>query len=80
MLLYLKPELVDQEVLEQADGPENIKMMGSGFYRWKSFKSMSPNGVIGFPSAATAEKGKLLLNAAAEGLSRILEDPEIWSD
>jgi len=41
---------------------------------------MSPNGVIGFPSAASAEKGAKLLAAASEGLFRLLEEPDSWAD
>ena len=44
MLLHLKPDLVDQDALQQADGPAELKMMGPGAYRWNSFKSISPNG------------------------------------
>ena len=80
MLLYLKPELVDQEALQKADGPLDLKMMGPGSYRWQSFKSMSPNGVIGCPSAASAKKGAALLDAASKGVCRLLKDQETWSD
>ena len=80
MLLHLKPDLVDQDALQQADGPAELKMMGPGAYRWNSFRSMSPNGVIGFPSAASAEKGAKLLTAASEGLFRLLEEPDSWAD
>ena len=80
MLLHLKPDLVDKDALQQADGPAELKMMGPGAYRWNSFKSMSPNGVIGFPSAASAEKGAKLLAAASEGLFRLLEEPYSWAD
>ena len=80
MLLHLKPDLIDQDALQQADGPAELKMMGPGAYRWNSFRSMSPNGVIGFPSAASAEKGEKLLSAASEGLFRLLEEPDSWAD
>ena len=80
MLLYLKPELVDQEALQKADGPLDLKMMGPGSYRWESFKSMSPNGVIGRPSVASAEKGAALLDAASKEVCRLLKDQETWSD
>ena len=80
MLLHLKPELVDQNTLPTADGPSELKLMGPGAYRWQSFKKLSPNGVIGFPSAATPKKGERLLESAASGLCRMLTDPETWSD
>mgnify|MGYP005626791967 FL=1 len=80
MMLHLKPELVDQDALPTADGPSELKLMGPGAYRWQSFKELSTNGVIGFPSAATAKKGERLLEAAASGLCRMLTDPETWSE
>ena len=78
MLLHLKPDLVDKEALPISNGPTEIKYTNTGTYRWQSFKELSPNGVIGIPSAASAEKGKLLLDAAASGLYKTLSNPDIW--
>ena len=80
MLLHLKPELVDHDALQTADRPPDPKMLGPGAYRWQSFKKLSPNGVFGFPSVASAEKGARLLEIAALGLYRLLNDPETWLD
>jgi creatinine amidohydrolase len=78
MMLALEPELVDQARLSQADGTLDIPFYESGVSRWVSFKEVSANGVIGSPSAATAAKGELLLEVAAEGIAGVLQNPELW--
>ena len=78
MMLALEPELVDQSILNQADGTLEIPFYGSGVSRWVSFKEVSANGVIGSPSVATAAKGELLLEVAADGIAGILQNPALW--
>ena len=80
MMLALEPELVDQSILNQADGTPEIPFYGSGVSRWVSFKEVSANGVIGSPSVATATKGELLLEVASEGIAGVLQDPELWQN
>jgi len=80
MMLALEPELVDQSILNQADGTPEIPFYGSGVSRWVSFKEVSANGVIGSPSVATAAKGELLLEVASEGIAGVLQDPELWQN
>ncbi len=78
MMLALEPELVDQSILNQADGTPEIPFYGSGVSRWVSFKEVSANGVIGSPSVATAAKGELLLEVASEGIAGVLQNPTLW--
>jgi creatinine amidohydrolase len=78
MMLALEPELVDQSTLNQADGTLEIPFYGSGVSRWVSFKEVSANGVIGSPSVATAAKGELLLEVAAEGIAGVLQNTALW--
>jgi creatinine amidohydrolase len=78
MMLALEPELVDQSILNQADGTPEIPFYGSGVSRWVSFKEVSGNGVIGSPSVATAAKGELLLEVASEGIAGVLQNPTLW--
>lgn len=78
MMLALEPELVDQSILNQADGTPEIPFYGSGVSSWVSFKEVSANGVIGSPSVATAAKGELLLEVAADGIAGILQNPALW--
>ncbi|MDG2199119.1 MAG: creatininase family protein [SAR324 cluster bacterium] len=78
MMLALEPELVNQSTLNQADGTLEIPFYGSGVSRWVSFKEVSANGVIGSPSVATAAKGELLLEVAAEGIAGVLQNTALW--
>jgi len=78
MMLALEPELVDQSILNQADGTPEIPFYGSGVSRWVSFKEVSANGVIGSPSVATAAKGELLLEVASDGIAGVLQNPTLW--
>ena len=39
---------------------------------------MTPNGVIGDPSHASAEKGERLLEAAAEAIAALIMDADTW--
>jgi creatinine amidohydrolase len=47
--------------------------------RRRSFKELSPNGVIGDARSATAAKGEALLDVAAERIARDLANPKLWS-
>ena len=80
MMLALVPDLVDQSKFAEADCEEAPGMGGSdGFYRWRGFDEKTSTGAIGFPSAASAEKGERLLDAAARGIAERLLDEKLWS-
>jgi creatinine amidohydrolase len=78
MLLHLKPELVDAEVMRSLETPTKGLLDQGGVYRWRSFTEVTESGVIGVPAAASAEKGERLLNAAAESLVEALINDDIW--
>jgi creatinine amidohydrolase len=46
---------------------------------WKSFKDITPGGVMGDARKASAEKGEKLLDAAAALLAERLVAGEPWS-
>jgi creatinine amidohydrolase len=50
----------------------------SPFYRSLDMDELSINGVLGNPSAASAEKGEMLADAAAGALAARLLDPSTW--
>ncbi|MSO92912.1 MAG: creatininase family protein [Rhodospirillales bacterium] len=82
MLLALKGELVDTDVLAEARGPtmpELSEFVSDGAYRWRQFASRTHTGVIGEPATASAEKGKKLLAAAAESVADLVTTRELWS-
>eukprot|EP01052_Picozoa_sp_SAG31_P011662 SAG31_NODE_664_length_12996_cov_4.853997_9_plen_177_part_00 len=74
MTLALHPELVDKDALESLVCPPNEQGMMTvrGVYRWRHFADYTPTGCLGVPSAATAEKGERLFDAAAEVASELL--------
>ena len=78
MMLALEPDLVDRDEMARTEGCARNLSVSGGLYRWRGFDEMTESGVIGFPAAATAEKGERLLAAAAEGVAGALMNEEIW--
>ncbi len=80
MMLALVPELVDAgDLAALAGGGEGGIGAPEAAYRWQSFAERTPNGVVGDPSRASAEKGERLLEAAAEGLAELMLAPATWA-
>jgi len=80
MLLALRPDLVDQQIIATFEPPTDGLGAENGVYRWRPIKDWSDSGVIGVPAAATAEKGVQLLEAAGKALATQLANPTIWLD
>ena len=78
MMLALEPALVDRDEMARVDGGTRNLSVSGGVYRWRGFEEMTESGVIGFPAAASAEKGERLLAAAAEGVAEALAREEMW--
>ncbi len=80
MMLALMPELVDAGDLAACAGSRQGSLGGPDTaYRWQSFAERTPNGVVGNPARASAEKGEKLLQASAEGLAKLMLAPETWA-
>jgi creatinine amidohydrolase len=80
MMLALVPDLVDAGDLAACAGSRQGSLGGpEAAYRWQSFAERTPNGVVGDPSRASAEKGERLLQASAEGLAELMLAPETWA-
>ena len=77
MVLALRPELVDPTRFAEAKF-EAGKRPGGAAYRWQSFAARTASGVLGDPTAASAEKGERLLEAAAAALAQLLHDEPFW--
>lgn len=78
MVLALRPDLVDMEALR--DAPPFVEDLALGdVYRWRPIEHFTGNGTIGVPKAANAEKGRLLLQAAASAVTGIIRQEELWS-
>ena len=78
MMLALRPDLVDMDAAARLDTPAE-GLSAEGFARWRPIEHWSASGVIGFPAAATAEKGERLLEAAADVVAANLGDAALWS-
>jgi creatinine amidohydrolase len=79
MLLALRPDLVAMSGLDRVEPPREWGGGSSDVYLWRSVSDWSPSGVAGVPTAASAEKGERLLDAAARALADRLRDGRIWS-
>lgn len=80
LALFLRPELVNKKEIK-ADLPEPgiawscIDFRASGFLGIPlDFKRDSKEGVMGDPTFATAEKGKIIFDAACEAASVVITD------
>ena len=78
MVLALRPDLVDAAAMGAVEGPPE-GLSSPGFHRWRPIEHWSESGVIGFPAAATAEKGERLLEAAADAVRDALTDDALWT-
>jgi creatinine amidohydrolase len=82
MMMALRPELVARDRIAMAEvnvTPELAEVAGGGLYMWRSLASRSSAGVIGFPSAASPEKGERLLDAIAREIAGKIGNKEAWS-
>lgn len=80
MMMTLMPEAVRMDRLEEAYGPSSSRVEGqpATLFRRKSFKEITPSGVIGDARVASAEKGEKLLAAVAEKIATQLANPKLW--
>ena len=81
MMMALTPELVDATELEThaVDADLGFLQAGEGSFRWRDLAHVTPNGVIGDPSRASAEKGERLLDAAAQAIADLITAPQTWA-
>lgn len=79
--MALDPAQVRMDRLEEAAGANNEGVQPpAGFSRFYSFAERAPRtGVRGDPRAATAEKGKAMMEALAARLAAAMRDPVLWT-
>lgn len=83
LVMALRPDLVDASAFAAAVCPDPRDAhdhRDDGSYRWRSFADMTPSGALGDPRAASAEKGRRLLDALAGRLAERLLDPAFWGE
>src|SRR6266571_506445 len=81
MMMAAAPDLVDSRRLKEAFGPmpkTGGSILNQPLQRWRSFKEITPSGVVGDARKASAEKGERLLEAAAAALADRLRAGEPW--
>jgi creatinine amidohydrolase len=77
--LHLDPGQVRQDQVAHSVSPGGFAAGDQAATRFWSFAERAPvTGVRGDPRAATAETGRVIFEAMAEGLAALLRDPEIW--
>jgi creatinine amidohydrolase len=81
MMLAAFGDCVRRERIAEAFGPEGSRGLGIAppLNVWRSFKDITPSGVMGDARRASAEKGEKLLNVAAELLAERLIAGEPWT-
>ena len=81
MMLHLTPELVDDSDLASLKTEADLSFLavGEGSYRWRDLTAVTPNGVLGDPSTASATKGELLLEAASDAIADLITSADTWA-
>lgn len=81
MMMTVCPELVDSARLPEAVGPQSSMSLALArpLHVWKSFREMSPSGVLGDARRSAAEKGERLLDAAAQEFAKALLAGDPWA-
>jgi len=81
MMMACEPDLVDDSDLASLNCEPGGDFLNAGkaSYRWRPFYHLTPNGLVGLPEKANAEKGEALLEVSAEALARLITDPATWA-
>ncbi|MCP4385030.1 MAG: creatininase family protein [Hyphomicrobiales bacterium] len=84
VMLHLRPDLVDQQQADTVYPDPGSPYLttdltgASAVATYRDFADLSPTGVLGDPSLASAEKGERFFVAAAAALHRFMEDFAQW--
>lgn len=81
MMMVVAPDCVRMDLVIEAKGPDtsHAGALARTLHTWRSFKDLTPTGVIGDARRATREKGEKLLDAAASALAERLIAGEPWN-
>ncbi|MBR0682239.1 creatininase family protein [Roseomonas eburnea] len=81
MMMALLPEAVRADRLPEAHGPHSTRPEGqpAAMIRRRSFKEISPSGVIGDARAASAAKGEALVETASTIIAEELTNARLWA-
>jgi creatinine amidohydrolase len=70
LMMYLRPEAVKEDRRSDFDAPDRP------FLETVGMKPYTESGAVGFPTRATAEKGRLLLQSLTDQIASTLENME----
>jgi creatinine amidohydrolase len=81
MMMVVAPDCVRADKMAEAVGPKLSAgaALGPALHRWRSFKDLTPSGIVGDPRRATADKGEKLLESAARLVADRLIAGEPWA-
>ena len=79
LMMVVAPDTVRREKLPEAHGPAHSSTPPAGIARYRSFRDVTPSGVIGDARRANAQKGEKLMAACRDGIAAVLRDPATWS-
>jgi creatinine amidohydrolase len=79
MMMVVAPDTVRRDKLADARGPARSSSPPASVSRYRSFRDISPSGVIGDARKANADKGAKLLAVCRDGVASVLRDPATWS-
>ncbi|MDG2114634.1 MAG: creatininase family protein [Actinomycetota bacterium] len=80
MMMRLTPDLVDDSDLasHRTQADLSFSAAGEGSYRWRDLAAVTPNGVLGDPTTANADKGERLIEAASDAIADLITNPTTW--
>ncbi len=80
MMMAVTPDLVDTNRLEEAVGPNTgmAEVLSPPILRWRSFRDITPSGVLGDARKASVEKGEAMFEATSGCLAKALLAGEPW--
>jgi creatinine amidohydrolase len=79
LMMVVAPDTVRRDKLPEAHGPAHSSAPPAGIARYRSFRDITPSGVIGDARRASADKGEKLLSALRDGIAAVIRDPQTWS-
>jgi len=79
MMMVVAPDRVRRDKLTEAFGPAHSSAPPAGIARYRSFRDITPSGVIGDARRSSAQKGAKLMAACRDGIAAVLSNPQTWS-
>ena len=79
LMMVVAPETVRHDQLPEAHGPAHSSTPPAGIARYRSFRDVTPSGVIGDARRSSPQKGERLLAALRDGMAAVLRNPATWS-